>query len=116
VAGLVPRAASKSARPSRWIGYVAVNDIASTLASVTKAGGEIHAPAREFPDRGRQAIIADNEGSPIGVLQSSSGDSVDDEPKPGDWNWFELYAQKPPTVCAFYGQVFGFETAPDTRT
>jgi predicted enzyme related to lactoylglutathione lyase len=116
VAGLVQRSAAKTKRPSRWIGYIAVNDAAATLATVTKAGGEVHAPARNFPDRGTQAIIGDTEGSPIGLLQSSSGDSADDEPQPGDWNWFELYAQKPTDACQFYSQVFGFVAAPDTRT
>ena len=116
VAGLVPRSAAKAKRPARWIGYIAVNDAAATVASVTKAGGTVHAPARDFPDRGMQAIVSDGEDSPIGVLQSSSGDTPDDEPQAGDWNWFELYAQKPSAACAFYSQVFGFEAAPDTRT
>lgn len=116
VAGLVPRSTSKASRPAHWIGYIAVADATATVASVTQAGGQVHAPAREFPDRGTQAIIGDSEDSPVGVLQSSSGDTPDDEPQPGDWNWFELYAQKPSAACAFYGKVFGFEVAPDTRT
>jgi predicted enzyme related to lactoylglutathione lyase len=69
---------------------------------VTKAGGQVRAEARDFPDRGAQAIIADNEGSTIGLLQSSSGDSADGEPKPGDWNWFELFVKQPQVVAAFY--------------
>ncbi len=102
VAGLVPRSTSNENRPSRWIGYIAVDDIAATLATVTKAGGTIRAPLRNFPDRGQQAIVGDPEGTPVGLLQSSSGDSADDEPAAGDWNWFELYAQKPPEACLFY--------------
>ena len=116
VAGLVSRPPSSAKRPSRWIGYIAVADIASTVKLVTKAGGLVRAEAREFPDRGIQAIIADNEGSTIGLLQSSSGDSADGEPKPGDWNWFELFVKQPQVVTAFYRQVLGYDVAPDLRT
>ena len=91
VAGLAQRHTANANRPSRWIGYVAVADIKSTLALVATAGGKVRAPARDFPDRGVQAIIADPEGASLGLLQSASGDSADDEPLAGDWNWFELY-------------------------
>ena len=116
VAGLAPRPSSNTKRPSRWIGYIAVADIASTVKLVAKAGGQVRAAAREFPDRGSQAIVADNEGSTIGLLQSSSGDSADAEPKAGDWNWFELFVKQPQTAAAFYRQVLHYEVGPDLRT
>ena len=116
VAGLVSRQRGDLKRPSRWIGYIAVTDLPATLALVTKAGGQVRAPARVFPDRGRQAIITDPEDSAIGLLQSASGDTADTEPLPGDWNWFELYAQKPPAAGVFYSQVFGDVAAADMRT
>jgi predicted enzyme related to lactoylglutathione lyase len=116
VAGLAPRPPSNTKRPSRWIGYIAVTNISSTLKLVTNAGGQVRAEARDFPQRGAQAIIADNEGSTVGLLQSTSGDSADDEPKPGDWNWFELFVKQPQVVAAFYRQVINYEMAPDLRT
>ena len=116
VAGLAPRNTANRKRPSRWIGYVAVADINATLALVPAAGGKVRAPARDFPDRGVQAIITDSEGSPIGLLQSSSGDSADDEPEAGDWNWFVLYGKAPASAAAFYARVFNYGSAPDTRT
>ncbi len=116
VAGLAPRPSARAKRPSRWIGYIAVTNLEATLERVAAAGGKVRAGAREFPDRGSQAIIADGEGSTIGLLQSMSGDSADDEPKPGDWNWFELFASQPQVVSAFYRQVMAYDVAPDTRT
>lgn len=116
VAGLAPRPPSNMKRPSRWISYIAVNHIAATVKLVAKAGGQVRAEAREFPDRGSQAIIADNEGSIIGLLQSSSGDAADTEPKPGDWNWFELFVKQPQVVASFYRQILAYEMAPDLRT
>ncbi len=116
VAGLAPRPKSQSKHPSRWINYVSVMDISATLARVKEAGGDVRAPARNFPDRGRQAIIADSEDSTLGLLESSAGDPPDDEPKPGDWNWFELYAKQPGIATVFYRQVFNYAVSPDTRT
>jgi predicted enzyme related to lactoylglutathione lyase len=116
VAGLAPRPVSKAKRPSRWISYIAVTDLAATVKLVTKAGGLVRAEARDFPQRGIQAIIADSEGSTVGLLQSSSGESVDDEPKPGDFNWFELFVKQPQATSDFYRQVINYDVAPDLRT
>jgi len=116
VAGLAPRPLSKAKRPSRWIGYIAVTDMTATLKLVTKAGGQVRAEAREFPQRGIQAIIADNDGSTVGLLQSSSGESADNEPKEGDFNWFELFVEQPQVVSDFYRQVINYDVAPDLRT
>lgn len=116
VAGLAPRPLSRANRPSRWIGYIAVTDMTATLKLVTKAGGLVRAGARDFPQRGVQAIVADNEGSTVGLLQSSSGESADDEPKVGDFNWFELFVEQPQIVSDFYRQVINYDVAPDLRT
>ncbi len=116
VAGLAPRHPAKLKRLSRWISYIAVPDIKSTLALVPKAGGQVRAPAREFPDRGAQAIITDIEGSPIGLLQSTSGDSADETPQTGDWNWFELYVKEPKAASAFYARICNYVVGPDNRT
>ena len=117
VAGLAPRSrATNKENSAQWIAYIAVPDLKAALDRVAPAGGEVRARARDFPNRGAQAIITDSEGSPVGLLQSSSGDSRDDEPDPGEWNWFVLYAKDPQPAAAFYGRVFGYTVAPDTRT
>src|ERR1035437_5003821 len=67
VAGLAPRSVRGANHPSRWIGYLAVTDIAAALQVAAKDGGKMHAPARSFPDRGYQAIISDPDGVPIGL-------------------------------------------------
>jgi predicted enzyme related to lactoylglutathione lyase len=115
VAGLRERSSWATPHPSRWINYIAVTDIASALLIVAKAGGEVRAPAREFPKIGSEAIITDNEGSPVGLLQSSSGDSADIEPAAGEWNWFHLFGKNPPTAANFYQQVFNYDVTPDAR-
>jgi hypothetical protein len=115
VAGLRPRSSSATKHPSRWINYIAVTDLASTLAAVTKAGGIVRASARDFPKIGSQAIITDNEGAPLGLVQSSSGDSADIEPVVGTWNWFHLFVKNPQAAADFYRQIFTYDVTPDGR-
>jgi len=116
VAGLVPRSVKGSTHPSRWIGFFAVTDLAAALDVATKAGGTVHAPSRNFPDRGSQAIITDKDAIPIGLLQSSSGDPPDDDVQSGDWNWFELYVKDPKASADFYRDGLGFAVAPETNS
>jgi predicted enzyme related to lactoylglutathione lyase len=115
VAGLAPRSVRGGNHPSRWIGYYSVANLDAAVAAATRDGGIVRASAHKFPDRGVQAIVADVDGNPIGLLQSSSGDPVDSEPKPGDWNWFELYAKSPKATSAFYHDAVGLEVAPETN-
>jgi hypothetical protein len=116
VAGLAVRRNATPNKLSRWIVYVAVDDLDAAVGRVAPAGGNVRAPARAVANRGRQAIVTDSEGSPVGLLQSSSGESADNEPAPGEWNWFELYASDPRLATAFYHNVFAFDVKPDDRT
>jgi predicted enzyme related to lactoylglutathione lyase len=115
IAGLKQRASSAASHAARWINYIAVTDIASVVAAVTKAGGIVRAPASDFPQIGLQAIITDNEGAPVGLVQSSSGDSADVEPVSGTWNWFHLFVKNPQAAADFYRQVFNYDVTPDAR-
>lgn len=115
IAGIVQRPAPRGApRPSRWVSYVAVADVARALTLVTGAGGKVLAPAREFPRRGVQAIVSDNEDAVIGLLHSSSGDPEDFRAENGDWIWAELFVVEPAAAATFYQRVFGYEVKSDT--
>jgi len=116
VAGLRQRNSTAPGHPSRWIHYISVADIESAASIVAKAGGELRAHARKFPKMGLLAIATDSEGSPFGLLQSSSGDSADNEPANGGWNWCHLFVKNPKAAADFYRQVLGYEVAPDSRT
>jgi uncharacterized protein len=116
VAGLVLRTLKGPEHPSRWIGYLSVADIDAAVALATKSGGVVRAPSRKFPDRGHEAIISDIDSIPFGLIQSSSGDPADGEPRPGDWNWFELYVKNPTETSAFYHDVLGYTVAPETNS
>ena len=115
VAGIVLRAPTAKGRAGVWVGYISVVDASLTLARVGPAGGKERAPTRHFPNRGTQAIFSDNEGSVVGILQSTSGDPIDDEPDPGEWNWFQLFSKKPAISAEFYRRVVSYEVNTDAR-
>lgn len=115
VAGIIARPARAPAAPAgRWILYVAVRDLPSTLGRVTRSGGTILAPARDFPRRGVQAICGDPEGTPLGLLQSASDDPPDFRAEPGEWLWAELLARDPARAAAFYREALGYAVSPET--
>jgi len=116
VAGLAPRTVTGRNHPSRWIGYLAVADIDAALKAASRDGGTVRAPSRRFPNRGLQAIVSDADGVPVGLLQSSSGDAPDGEPRPGAWNWFELFTRNPAGTSDFYHDVADLDVAPETHS
>jgi predicted enzyme related to lactoylglutathione lyase len=110
VAGIVQRPQRRETMPgARWIGYVSVRSVADTLAAATGAGGKVLAPVREFPRRGTQAILADDQGAVLGVLYSSSGDGDDYQPEAGEWIWAQLLARDPDAAATFCRRTFGYE-------
>ena len=116
VAGLRERDASATKRAARWIPFISVTEMGPVLTRSASAGGEVRAPSRAFPDIGSQAIVTDAEGSPVGIMRSSSGDAPDTEPAAGSWNWFHLISKAPRESADFYRQVFGYEVAQDERS
>jgi predicted enzyme related to lactoylglutathione lyase len=114
VAGIVQRADHAGTRSGRWVEYVAVSDMARTLKAVQQSGGQVLAPARDFPRRGIHALCADNQGAVLGLLQSASGDTADYRAEVGDWIWTELLAPDPHRAAAFYRDVFGYTVTPSS--
>jgi uncharacterized protein len=104
------------ARPA-WIGYVAVDDVDASLASVEQAGGKALMPAFDIPGIGRIGMLADPQGAPIYVMKPTppAGDPnavsdvfSPDQPQRVSWN--ELSSSDPVAARNFYGQQFGWTT------
>ncbi len=116
VAGIVEHAAPKGdTGRGRWISYISVTDVAATVKTAVNNGGKVILAARTVAARGTQALLADNEGSLLGVIASSSGDPLDDEPAIGTWAWAHVFAPDPAGAAQFYHAVLGYEAAQDPR-
>ena len=110
VGGLIHRDAppDKLQRPA-WLTFLAVGDVDAAKRVALAHGATVVTETRTYPQRGRQAILADPEGAPFALLASSSGDPADDEAAPGEWIWSSLLARDPDAEAGFYQTLLGYE-------
>ncbi len=108
---LTPEMCAGGARPS-WVGYIAVDDVDASVASITAAGGALFMPATDLDGVGRMAMVADPQGAPFYVMKGSSDEASHSfaalEPKLGHCAWNELMTADPEAAKAFYGALFGW--------
>jgi len=110
VAGLIHREAppEKLQRPA-WLTFLAVRDVDTAKRVALENGATVVTETRTYPQRGRQAILADPEGAVFALLASSSGDPADDEAAPGEWIWSSLLARDPDAEAGFYQTLLGYD-------
>jgi predicted enzyme related to lactoylglutathione lyase len=109
---MIHRPAEKEAKAKgTWIPYFSVENLDQTLEFVTAKKGHIEVPARSFPDRGKQAIIRDNQGALVGLMETSQGDPGDYLAEIGEWIWAQLSVREPEASLDFYEATIGFEEA-----
>jgi hypothetical protein len=102
-------AAGPDEKPA-WTIHLATGDAAETCRRITNEGGTVIAEPRDTP-AGVAAIAADPTGAVFGLWQGRSlaGSQVVDEP--GAPCWAEASSTDTKAAAAFYGTVFGLETA-----
>ena len=110
VGGLLQKVISPGDRGQpAWLTFIAVGDVDATTRNALANGAKILAPAKDLPQRGRQAVFADPQGAVFAVLASSSGDPPDYLAGPGEWIWSALLAGDPDKDAAFYQALFGYD-------
>lgn len=116
IAGMAERQpAPNQERQARWIAFISVADVQTTAKQVTDKGGNVLIPARRVEGRGDMAILADPDGAPIGLINSTSGDPPDVLPVVGDWIWALYQSPDATSAAAFYQDLGDYEVVPDTR-
>ena len=112
---LTPDMAQHGARPA-WLGYVNVDDVDSTVASIEASGGKTLMPATDSP-QGRIAMVADPQGAPIYVMKpvppAEKPDGKSDVFSPTELQrvaWNELNTSDPQGARRFYGDRFGWSS------
>ena len=96
-------------RQPAWLTFIAVRDVDAAKQTALEHGAKVMFGPRSFPQRGRQAVLADPQGAVFAVLASSSGDPADVLAAPGEWIWSALLTPDPDTDAAFYQALFGYD-------
>lgn len=115
--GILPLTAEMRAQGAGpiWLGYVAVDDVDSTLAAMRTDGAQAPMPAFDIPGIGRVALVADPQGAPIYIMRAQPPAGQDDatsdvfsadEAQHVRWN--ELSTTDPDGAIAFYRRHFGW--------
>ncbi len=97
------------ARPG-WLGYIGVDDVDATVASVTASGGSVLMPAYDIPGIGRLALLADPQGAPFYIMRGASDDASNafSPMQNGHGAWNELVTSDQAAALAFYQEQFGW--------
>jgi uncharacterized protein len=101
--------------PPNWLGYVGVDDVAATVASITSAGGKVYMPTTKLENVGTFAVTADPTGAVFAPWKSArAGEDVEPKtmPKAFTFCWDELMTTDPSAAGAFYEKVLGWKQRP----
>jgi predicted enzyme related to lactoylglutathione lyase len=96
-------------RQPGWLTFIAVSNLKAADQRALAHGAKNLVPPKTYPRRGSQAIFADPQGAVFAMLTSSTGDTGDYLPTPGEWIWSALLTNDPERSADFYKAVFGYE-------
>ena len=101
---------ARSSRPqARWIGILSVADVDVAAKTAAANRGKVLVGPMDTAPRGRTALLADPEGAAFAVLRSATGDPADYLANPGEWLWFELWADDVAAMGSFYRALAPYE-------
>jgi predicted enzyme related to lactoylglutathione lyase len=110
VAGLFQKPlTSKQTQQPIWLTFLAVRDVEAAQKATLQHGGKVVSPPHNYPQRGRQALLADPDGAVFEVLAAQGGDPPDYLAAPGEWIWSSLLVKDPKQETAFYKTLFGYD-------
>ncbi len=96
---------------SQWVALFSVADIERAVELVEPAGGTILTPPTDLANRGRIAVVADNTGALLALLQTKDGDPADRDPEVGDFLWDELWTDDVERATAFYQNLAAYKAS-----
>ncbi len=102
-----------AAGSARWLVSVSVADVDNTAGRFVESGGRILEAPYDLPDRGRLAVVADDQGAMLILLRATGGDPPRGKAAPGTWAWAELWTRDVEKAVAFYEQVIGYRAVRD---
>jgi predicted enzyme related to lactoylglutathione lyase len=111
VAGIGSLAVEGAPPHAAWGHTVQVDDADQAARRATAAGGSVVTPPLESFDGGRTAVLGDPAGAVLTVWQPGTHRGAGLVNEPGAWAMSTLSTPDPAGATAFYGELFGWETA-----
>jgi predicted enzyme related to lactoylglutathione lyase len=101
-------------QPPSWLGYVLVEDVAATVATIEKQRGCVYMPTTVMNNVGTFAVTADPTGAVFAPWRSAreaenAPETQPPLPTPGTFCWDELVTTDPDAAGPFYAAVFGWK-------
>jgi predicted enzyme related to lactoylglutathione lyase len=98
---------------ARWLVSISVKDVDETARQVVEFGGSVLEVPYDLPDRGRLAVVSDDQGAMLILLRAAGGDPLRSKAIPGAWAWAELWTRDIQKAVAFYEQAIGYRAVQD---
>ncbi len=102
-------------QPPSWLGYVVVDDVKATVATIEKLHGRVYMPVTAMDKVGTFAVTADPTGGVFAPWRSARAEENQPEttaparPKPYTFCWDELMSTDPDAAAKFYAATFGWQ-------
>lgn len=87
---------------SQWVVVMSVDDVDIAADRFADDGGEVLTPPRDLERRGRLAVVQDDAGALLALLETRDGDPADYEPEMNGFLWNELWTDNVDQATSFY--------------
>jgi predicted enzyme related to lactoylglutathione lyase len=94
---------------SRWLVYLATDDVGASLERVHPAGGDILLPAFDIGRLGRMAVVVDGTGAQFGLWEAGTHPGSQVTGQSGSLTWAELRTRSRASASGFYQALFGWD-------
>ena len=99
--------------PTHWNLYCSVDDVDAAVARAIELGGNVVAPANDYPGVGRFAAVADPQGAVLWPMKDANPTpETMGRPAPGTWCWDECFTSDPAAAADFYKAIYGWTITP----
>ncbi len=96
---------------SQWVVVLSVNDINAATKHVQANGGKVLTMPRDVAERGTLALVEDNQGAALALLQTRHGDPADRITPIGGFLWDEVWPVDVKQAASFYTSLFNLAPA-----
>lgn len=94
---------------ARWLSSLSVPDVDKAVEYFRSNGGTVYREPKNYPNRGRLAVVADPQGAVLALLNATGGDPADAKPGADEWLWNELLTNNPEEAASFYEGLVGYQ-------